>query len=216
MKTVIRFVAFACMVAGAGCYAPNVAGTQYRCDVAVGNCPDGLACIKDWCVPPDTDPNSIDGGAGSVDMAQSTSGCASGAGKNVSKSGSTVWACAGTYSRNGISKLCGSGYSICIDSTNINIVECNKLSSFFVANKQVDKRSNMDVCVSWNNPSLTTGWVGCGVNRSDTHTIDMCPSSEFNLFINCNDASTLTCRGNDLNGDTENTNSQDGVLCCKN
>lgn len=215
MKNVIRFVALASMVAGSGCYSPNVTGTQYRCDVAVGNCPDGLKCIKDWCVPPDTDPNSIDGGAGSGDMAQSTTGCASGAGRNVSNTGTTVWACSGTYSKGGIANLCGAGYSVCTEANAINIGDCNKLTGFYVANKQVDKRSGNDICTSWSNPSLTTGWAGCGVDRTDTHRIDACTGSAFDRFINCS-LNIIPCYGSNLLTDIENKNASDGVLCCKN
>lgn len=195
-----------------GCFAPDLSGITFKCD-ADRACPDGYTCSTGECkvsgdvpVPTPTDPN----------------GCASGTGIDVSSNGKDrAWACAGTYnsSTNPASRLCATGYRICANATSININNCNSKDGFFLADMPLYwKNFNQNCQASNGDKNDNPAFAGCGKGSSGNKKWPISCGFGFSEAMDDWNNSSLDVSGanTSISVSTTNTESKNGVLCCKN
>lgn len=165
------------------------------------------------------------------------SGCRDGGGVAVGKIPypADVWTCPGkfgpTEAVKKASDLCGTGYSICQDVTEIDLNACKQVQGIYMFAFPV-----------YYVPGLTPYQIGCGGvwGADDTKTWPGCGMTTapyvvspprnpncvpWTQFIYCGNGNTWDCRDaaqspnstlDEKIAVTKNSNPQDGALCCKN
>jgi len=192
-----------------GCFAPDLSGITFKCD-ADRACPDGYTCSTGECKVPGDVP---------VPTPNPTPGCSGTNGSDVSGSGTgKVWACPGKWDQSQLaSGLCATGYSICKDASAVNLGICNAKSGFFFADVGVYKANGNRLDCGSNNNLWDRGFAGCGTSPDNQQKASSICGG-FNRAIIGTDSTLLkVLKANDtLAKSTENTSSENGVLCCKN
>lgn len=225
------FAAAALLVSG--CFNPDLTGVVFKCDdINNAQCPAGQTCLEGNCVPQDTGGMTPggptdDGGTGAVDMAipgGTTTGCASGGGTDVTKSGSKLaYSCAGNFFAVGFGSpsavgLCASGYEICTKADNIDLAKCNQdPKGFFIARVVTKRDGKQPPATGCGSPGRNESgmFAGCGGATQSVITLTQ-SCTGFSKAWDCGDGQLYCFNNNGYSPEaTGSTRSDYGVLCCK-
>jgi hypothetical protein len=189
----------------AGCFNPDTSHIVIICD-SQNPCLDGSVN--------DSSNNDSGDGGDSGDM-MSMDGCKA---DNANYLGPKVRACPGVFASGHASDLCATGWAICQNATGIDLSLCNALDGFYAASVPgywISPNRKTPAC------SASTGtnplFFGCGFLRSyaaDNMAGSMC--SGFSRSIDCGASPKVWgCTSPYDIGHASNSESMDGVLCCK-
>jgi len=202
-----------------GCFNPDLTAASLICDPS-HFCPDGYSCIDGFCKM-GTSSNNADMGGGNPDLRPSMSGCADGAGSDVSSgSGKSAYACPGTYSvssdpTKNAARLCAVGWEICTVADTINQNACNNLGGFFLANVAVHSQGTSNFCGAVSGGGQTAAWAGCGKSVYSVYPINVCSGFGKAMFDLSGNNLSISQPYQPLTTTTSNQTSTNGVLCCK-
>ena len=223
----ILFLVLLSGAALARCFHPDLDGVTFYCkDDSAGSCPDGQTCVGGTCTLNQAMPDlsifrPVDG---SVDLTppstdQALSGCRQG-GLRVGAS----WACPGAFPKGRAGELCNDGFAVCKNVAAADLVDCNKLNGFYVA--QALGRSDFRICrnidaVHFICDSPPPGYnnrlrFGCGtLFRSYMLTDCQQQCGRFDRALDCSGSGAdYSCATSDTIADDANGDPLMGVLCC--
>lgn len=200
----------AALVLSTGCYNPDTSHLVILCDAERPECPVGQTCINNRCSaassdmdPPDQSLSS-DGSAPDQSM---PSGCADGGGQKVG----IAFACPGAFQAGDARKKCASGWRVCTSGLGVDFAACGQLPGFFIAEApsywlgtMADERCSTAL--------FNQAWYGCGGRKDSVRQGKGC--NDFRILLDCL-ASGWNCNMKHEIDKTSNTNSSDGVLCCR-
>lgn len=221
MTKTLWFLGAVAVGVAVSCYNPDLAGVHYSCDEANPYCPDGLDCIAGVCQKPGADPGgSTDGPPPVADGGTTLVACRNPGGTDL---GGGVFACPGVFNRARAggqpvaAELCANGASICTSPRTADLQKCNGLAGFFGSTQpaRYDGNGRGD---PRNYSCQTTGNLGdvavpgCG-RLTNGQVVDKACGG-FTRVLDCRQVTTWTCNSNTLDNNHDNTNPNDGVLCC--
>ncbi|MBL9004914.1 MAG: hypothetical protein JNJ46_11755 [Myxococcales bacterium] len=219
MTKLLSALGLALVALSASCYSPDLSGVKYACDEVNPYCPDGLECISGVCSKPGTgtEPPPMQPSDGGAPLA----GCRFAGGTDL---GGGVFACPGEFNRNRsggrpiASELCAIGASICSSPKTADMAKCNSLPGFFAGTQpaRYDGRGSLNDpnnydCQQADNPG-NRAVAGCGRLARDQIVAKTC--GNFSRVLQCFAVQSWTCNSDLVDDSHDNSNAQDGVLCC--
>jgi hypothetical protein len=217
----MRKIMFAPIALLFGCFNPDLTAASLNCDTS-HFCPDGYSCIAGLCKLGTTGNNGdMAGGGGNPDLTPNMSGCADGAGSDVSSgSGKPAYACPGTYSAGSdptknAARLCAVGWDICTIADTINQNTCNNLGGFFLANVAVHSQGGSNFCGAVGGGGQMAAWAGCGKSIYSVSQITACSGFGKAMFDLSGNNLSINQPYQPLTTTTSNQANTNGVLCCK-
>lgn len=155
----MRSLAWFLLLTCSSCFSPNYDGIVYKCSLEKPGCPTEHQCVDGLCLPI-PDGGAADAGA---DLAE-PGGCRSGAG---TKLGARAWACPGAFATGQASARCADGWAPCTAGAAVDLVACNQLPGFFVAERPgyFAMTPDTSVCTAINSGTgVYRVFYGCGAS----------------------------------------------------
>ena len=197
-----------CLIPIFFCACFDAGSAPLNCSADAPLCPDSLVCIDGRCVSQIDDLASpISDMAG--DLAGGVSGCTKGGGQKIGSAG--AWLCPGVYggANPKASALCVG--KICSDQSLFSALECTGVASGFFAATWGGTDSKLspqnETCVI---KSFTPALFGCGVGDWETKV----GCSGFRMSMQATPANKLLAVVPVMLDTFQNTNPQNGVICC--
>lgn len=203
----------------AACYNPDLTAVRYACDETNPYCPEGLDCVGGVCQDPAAEAMTMAQPPPSTDGGVSSGGCRYTAGTDL---GGGVYACPGLFNNKTdaiptASQLCADNYSVCKTPGSADLAKCKTLNGFFAANVPATRNgfsvdANAISCSPAQNNQFPA-WAGCGRTAKNEIVDKNC--NGFSQVLDCYAVRTWSCYSTSIDN-LENTNANDGVLCCRN
>lgn len=213
----MRRITFLVLCLSSGCFDPDIAALNYRCDNKVSVCPSGYVCSQTYC---ERDPAY----AQKPPLITDAAGCASGLGYRLS---AKLYACVGTFN-NAIAgqtrdDLCKSRFVSCTQQLLVDapgLAACGLLGGFFISADSIN----------WNGSATCTAgtagcrkaYFGCGLPSDGTVVVDVAQSGVAQQTgvtrqaITCDADPAFTCPPDTANRNQPLLTASDfGALCCR-